>query len=913
MEKLESGTGRIAAGIKGIVLIIVMISMILLVPLACYAESLEETAEETEAAVNNTVSSVAPVNLNTSGYDVVFVIDNSRSVWNQQEIRDRALRSISNLAVGADIRIGGVYFADHIYKTLSLTSVENQEGSTKVSGFLNMTEQDEGNIDTNIGAALESAMKLFEDQDASRQRIIILFSDGINENAAQEISYKEAADARTKDAVRMIEEAGIPVYCVYLQKSRNDEAYLKELVNYFSADNSFETERFKKVTQTEIDMLSEQFAEIFYAMQNDMKYRSISLDSTGTAKFYVPSLGVNKLQIYIDSDYDYKAVVNSPEDDRLQSWQDGTATFASVETPSTGEWSLMIESNEPETLRGTIAYYAYLTASAEVIEDTEGDEGLGSQKRLKVHFYDVNGQEITVDPAARVTATAIITDEDGAQITKELAFAISDEGCISDTFTVDTYGSYCFELNISYEDFIDLSFDLKGGEVEKHAPKTFDRNGDFEAAKSDNGYEFSFKAEELYRDVDGDDVTIENVVQINSANPVSVVCQDGYVNITAQNTGDVSFALNLKDSSGMTASVTITGQVIDVEIRRMIKVCITAVLLVIAFILIISILLKQMKNKKLQQEVTDIQQEVVNKKKHLDELYEQVRTQQEKYNDDVVPEIQRNKEDLKLVLYGGEREDGEVEPGILRLTEGMLEDEVEIYGLDEYIQNGYAERVMVDTDAAVKSIDDIIDKADGIAGSNKKVVEAMSNNAADLKKRIAKLEKDCKRMEELNEQFRSAVDMIKAENEKMNVLLNEMISKYMDAIEVRNTKIECDLRVKILGCTGTKVCKVAGRNIRGSYSLDEVSLLGHGTVRERNGGCSTGIMVAGFADQEGQPGLILRSQRVFKIKDQASGGDMKSVREIVLEKGKSYNIECTGEGSDRRDLTQIICMTITVK
>ena len=53
-------------------------------------------------------------NYEENGYDIVFCIDNSRSVWSQQEIRNAALRCIGNLAVGSNIRIGGVYFARDI-------------------------------------------------------------------------------------------------------------------------------------------------------------------------------------------------------------------------------------------------------------------------------------------------------------------------------------------------------------------------------------------------------------------------------------------------------------------------------------------------------------------------------------------------------------------------------------------------------------------------------------------------------------------------------------------------------------------------------------------------------------------------------------------------------------------------------
>ena len=107
------------------------------------------------------MDAVEAVNVSDTGYDVVFCIDNSRSMWKQQDIRDQDVRVLANLAVGSDIRIGGVYFADHVYQRCSLTSLTGEEDTKKVMSFLNFTDKDDGNRDTNIGSALSEVLKLF--------------------------------------------------------------------------------------------------------------------------------------------------------------------------------------------------------------------------------------------------------------------------------------------------------------------------------------------------------------------------------------------------------------------------------------------------------------------------------------------------------------------------------------------------------------------------------------------------------------------------------------------------------------------------------------------------------------------------------------------------------------------------------
>ena len=158
----------------------------------------------------------------------------------------------------------------------------------------------QGNIDTNIGNALEAAANMFDSQDSSRERIIVLFSDGINENLAGDSAYKVAADRKTEEQAARLKKMKAKIYCVYLQKDRNDEAYLQRLVNYFSDEWDYVPSRFSKVMDSEISTLSDKFAAIYFAMQNNMKYREVNPDSSGNVNFYIPSLGVEKLQVYLD-------------------------------------------------------------------------------------------------------------------------------------------------------------------------------------------------------------------------------------------------------------------------------------------------------------------------------------------------------------------------------------------------------------------------------------------------------------------------------------------------------------------------------------------------------------------------------------------------------------------------------------
>lgn len=462
----------IGKGILIFVLVIVLAAALSTRIVFAASGSGEEAAEGKELALNEI--KVNPDNICATGYDVVFCIDNSGSIWKQQEIRDEALRSIANLAVGSDIRIGGVYFGNKIYKKQDLTSMENTEGSKKIiKEFLNMTEKDEDNCDTDIGMALEEARLLFENQDSSRERLIILFSDGINEDTDKYPADKDEMDDETIKQSRLLGEKNIPIYCVYLQKKENDEEFLRDLVNYFDSNNSYDEKQFKKVTESEIDTLSEQFAEIFYSMQRDMKFKEIRTDSSGEFSFYVPEMGVKKIQIYLKNDSWYDVELNPLEGEGdIESWEDGNNTYIEAQNPKVGDWRLETGKGDKEGTRGTIAYYAAVSASAEFISE-RGDDGeahKNDKQRLKVHFFGEDGNEIPSNSVADVSAVIALKSEDGTLTEKELQLKPAGSGYESEELVWEEYGVYDLSIRLLYEDFLDLVYNIGGRRVEKPVP-----------------------------------------------------------------------------------------------------------------------------------------------------------------------------------------------------------------------------------------------------------------------------------------------------------------------------------------------------------------------------------------------------------------------------------------------------------
>lgn len=828
-------------------------------------------AEENEDSASVSDQMVKPSNLNTEGYDVVILADNSGSVWSQQGDRDKALRGIVNLAVGSDIRIGAVYFGETTYKKLGLTSMEDQDSSTKVLDFLNLTEKNENNRGTNIGNALEEAQTLFEDQNANRQKIIILFSDGINENLSQSSSFKEAADRETLEQAQSLKEKQIPIYCVYLQKNRNDEDYLKQLVNYFNEDNDYADERFKKVTDDQIDILSEQFAQTFYSMQNDMKYREISIDSSGTMSFYIPELGVRRMQIYLKNDKAYEVLLSGPSEDsgEAQTWGDNGNVYITVDEPETGDWTLEITGDGADTVTGTLACYTDISASSSISGevDENGNIYRNRPEKINVSFYDEDGSEFRPDEAAVVSGTVTVQNEAGENITRDVEYGSTENGYESAEFQIEDYGTYSYQVSLSYADFINLRYDFEGGTVQGMAPLAYDQEGTFEGRETGDGEAFTFETDDLYSDPDGEKITITGVTQLNEENPViSVEEKEGFLTVTAQDTGDVDFVINIEDESGNTAQVEIKGKVMDVVTARIIT-GLLIFLLIVVLTAIVSLLIyrRKMKNE-------------------VEEALQKMRKAFNGFDDDV------HSADNIIKLRG------EIKSNLNNLYNNICElvgekidrEQLEHFGIREDDFKDLSEKYPNFLDS---SYDDVIDKL----GACRKLQSEAERKTGKKPSRknlsliIAYTEKFVDKTAKFNSTVQEYSDAHKRIKEKADFIAD----RYVEILDMLETPIKCNIIVMWDKYIGSKECRRAKDSIRGYYRLDDVGMLDkNGTVSLRNlMNERTGIYVYGCQDSEGEDALRICSKDGFYFKNTADGKEETKVKEAVLMKGENYRVK----------------------
>lgn len=820
---------------------------------------------------------VVPDNVESAGYDVIFCIDNSGSVWSQQEVRDQAVRSICNLAMGSDIRIGGIYFGNAVYKKLGLTSVENKDGSLEVlKKFLNERSKDNNNRDTNIGMALENARALFEDQDASRKRIIILFSDGINENLAQDSSYKQAADAKTEEQVKLLESEGVPIYCVYLQKERNDEEYLRNLVNYFNTENSFDEERFKKVTEGQIEILSEQFAQVFYAMQNNMKYREIAVDTEGKMNFYVPELGVRRIQIFMDGNTQYEAVLDSPDEteEEVSSWTDGKSAYITVNNPSPGDWAVEISGENKDKVKGSLAYYAYLSAKAELVtvEGEKVDKTFKNKEQiLQVSFYDEEGEKVELNSGAQVQA--MIEIDGSKEESKQLGLTANEGIWRSEAFALKSYGTYTIRLSVQYEDLVDLQYTVLQGNVEGQAPVAKNIEGNFSGTRQGEKFTFSLKKSDLYTDPEGEEVSIEKITQINKENPVEIQQEDEILVVSAAKAGDIEFALNLKDETGLQSIATIKGKIKDRESMDIQTIGIIIVIGAVAFGII-----RVRGRKKLYREIQVKRDKVEAQYSVLDEKYR------------AFMEILAKTDNIAKAygkMTGDFREYHE---------QYLTQEQLEIYGILPYLTKDLGNKSRQEAE----EVKETANKKKGTADEQKRLlIQARKDDKKAQLKKIWKETQSCEKsiadvgafIEEKSVKMKELFETIEKEGGEFN-------EKRIGVLEMLETPIKCALAIQWGAFIGGRSIVREGKIAKGFYQLDDVKLLTEGselTLGKALQGESTGIYVYGY-EKNGTSGLRLESKRGFEIKEAASGQEFQPVQNSVLLQGRKYKVktECTG-------------------
>lgn len=839
----------------------------LLYPAACAADLKEGVTQ------SKIVSSVS----DDTGYDVVVCVDNSASIWDQQAVRNKAVQGIVGLAVGSDsdIRIGGVYFGRTVGKTMPLTSVKEEADSKSVLEFFSNTEKDENNKGTNIGAALETAKSWFQSSDASRKRVVILFSDGKNDT--------DAANTQTADVVPQLKSKNVDIYCVYVQKDKgSDEAYLKSLVNYFDTSNAND-DRLKSVAEKDINTLPVEFSKIFYAMQNDMQCHVITtsdFDADGNYSFNIPELAVSKLQINLTpkGDIKYSGNLTSENDTgEIDHWVSGSNLFFSKLSPEAGEWNLKIsDCDDMSAIYGTVAFYTDIKAKLE-LRNLDGSTPDGVYKNIPmeavVHFYDADQKEIAIDAAANVTVTVSMTNAEGQTEEKKLNAAIGEDGYVSEPFKLEENGKFSIGVEIQYDDFLKLSYQqMLTADIVNQAPTATDLSGNtFTAQEKEDGMEFQIPVSDLFVDPEGGELTIHtDVTQQNRDNPVVVEVEDGVIYVTAQNTGDVAFKVTAEDPEGNSSTAVVQGTVQSKSAQTIKRVLIAVVVIGIVVLILLILLMKQKRQhdeekreaariaaeEETERNWKDAASELEQAFKEYQNAYEEVGRCHDSANralekaDAVSTRLSKIQENLAQEL----QKERQNLPEEQREQQRQLDEELLLLlGADAVLKQKPNEQISMPAD----NRDDIARACEALENKQNKneAIERMKTDADGLRGKKQALDSACEKLKTVKS---NAEDWTELANQKSSEI------EQQQSIPIPYTiRLKCSHPVQLSGRKSGAV---------GWYQLNDISVLGS-SMGQRLGGVLN-IWVFGCED-----GVLLRCTEEFNIQNMN-----EDQAEIVTEK-----------------------------
>lgn len=819
--------------------------------------------ENLQADNDTPVKGRCAANILSQGYDIVFCIDNSESIWEYQTERDMAIRTMAHLASGLNVRMGGIYFGDQVYKTQPLLSMEDETGSAQiVDEFLNMTETDTNNGSTNLGMALETAQTLFDDQDTLRERIVVVFTDGINEGYSLDSAYLKSADEKVREQIAQLEENNISLYCVYYQNSENDGEYFKQAVNYFDDSNAYDVVRYKSVT--EADQLSDMFAETFYTMQEHMAYRPVEVETDGKISFYVPEAGIEELKIYLHNSEKIQIETTNDSNDieGLSSTIDYTNAFISIKNPVTGNWTITVTGENVAQTSGTIAYYADIYADIYLASVEEEDEVLNrnDQVRVVADFYDKDGEKIEIDENVTISFVLTSMTREGSVVMPTSKMANENGSVYGDAFVIYDTGIYTINMWLTYENLLNLRYVAAPTSIFEHEPVTYDQKGVFFSEQIDEEQMFSFEASELYSDEENDTVEITGINQFKEKNPVRVVVEDDLVKVFAEKMGMVNFQLQVEDSTGMTALVTIKGFVFD---KGLIKWLALGALIGILINIVIwkkekyqhrsavkkqTELLDLIASEKKKCETQIAWNHAVNDQGYLDFL----RTVKDYFEENLSEEQQR---ELNVEAFLSEPEEQEEYQHWKKISETIEARQNRLV----YYQSLVEKLSFTDAEADIAKVEEYRKKIYG-------------NGTSVLDEYIEKCKRSADQMQER---------------------VNEAGQAYQDVIKIMDTPITCDLYIEWKNHIGGKKARIGKKKyIKGYYSLDDIMVSGpKGTMPLRNvyEDTLTDILVYGYQGPEGEVGLQLKGKIPFDVK-QEGDDTAQTLTEAVLLKGGRYYI-----------------------
>lgn len=394
-------------------------------------------------------------------YNIELVVDASGSLKRTDREKNRfiaidiflqTLRDSGNYA-------GAVVFTEDIQVDTGLSEMKNKTEKDKLSKEISKIEADKG--DTNIGMALDTAVKRLNAMDNGLDNVILLISDG-NSDLKPESALQNSL--RQKDgAIQNCITNNIPVYGICLNS--NGGADINEFIEMTQKTNGDFLE--VKSSSGLVNALRDFYAQIF---KTTAREDNVKTDQNGYLKkpIAVPSYGIAELNITINNASKINNLsITKPDGIKLSetevngvSSKIGDYCFIKLSKPMGGTWILELHGEKNTDINFSYVYNSDYKAEL-TSASSENSFSIGEDVKLFACFKE-NGKKITgTDNYKDYSATLVLNfaDEDNEN-TQYYSMKPDGDNGFKTNLSYDQVGNYKVHAVFNCGDFEVISNEI---------------------------------------------------------------------------------------------------------------------------------------------------------------------------------------------------------------------------------------------------------------------------------------------------------------------------------------------------------------------------------------------------------------------------------------------------------------------
>lgn len=321
-------------------------------------------------------------------YNVIFVTDESGSMkyTDTNKLRYDAIHRFVALMAQHGNFLGSVTFDDDLRPSYPLRAID---GFADKEAFMDHIRSFDPKGDTNIGLALEEALRLLEEQDNGNPSVILLLSDGNTD-----LKSEEAMDASLDMKAEAIEKArqkGYRIYTICL--NHNGAANAAELQQIAQATGG----EFREVKNAgDLDKIQTMYYQmIFGAIEGDAEDLKVGQEGFAEKKFTVPGIGVEELNVMLEGKLRYCTLtdpdgyVYSDEELAQMCMRGDGYMVLKKENPEGGDWIVRAYGDPGTQISCRLLYNSDFHVTTGVTP--AGEYKLGETVRFSLVVNDRNG------------------------------------------------------------------------------------------------------------------------------------------------------------------------------------------------------------------------------------------------------------------------------------------------------------------------------------------------------------------------------------------------------------------------------------------------------------------------------------------------------------------------------------------